>query len=104
MPENSHSLVKTSRPELSASAIGAIEGRTLAPQQLSIAEVLKTLSKRKVAILSVATIIFLGVAAYTFSRTPVYEGVARLKLIQTYRPASVWITLTSLPRLTPIVD
>ena len=80
MPENSHSLVKTSRPELSARAIGAIEGRTLAPQQLSIAELLKTLSKRKVAILSVATIIFLAVAAYTFSRTPVYEGVARLQI------------------------
>ena len=80
MPEDSQSLVKNHRPDTPARVFAAIERRTLAPQQLSLAEIWKTFARRKLAILSCAAIIFLSVAAYTFLKTPLYEGVARLQI------------------------
>ena len=80
MLEDSQSLVTTYRPGTSSRVFAAIERRTLAPQQLSLAEVWKTFARRKLAILGCAAVIFLSVAAYTFFKTPVYEGVARLQI------------------------
>jgi len=80
MPEDSESLVKNHRPGTPARVFAAIERRTLAPQQLSLAEIWKTFARRKLATLSCAAIIFLSVAAYTFLKTPLYEGVARLQI------------------------
>jgi capsular exopolysaccharide synthesis family protein len=80
MLEDSQSLVKTYRPGPPSRSIAPNEVRTLAPQQLSVAEVWRTFSRRKVVILSCAAVIFLSVAAYTFFKTPVYEGLARLQI------------------------
>jgi polysaccharide biosynthesis transport protein len=80
MLEDSQSLVTTHRPGSPARVVAAIERRTLAPQQLSLAEIWKTFARRKLAILGCAVLIFGAVAAYTFLKTPQYEGVARLQI------------------------
>lgn len=80
MLEDSQSLVKTYRPGPPSQSFAAIEKRTLAPQQLSLAEVWRTVVRRKLAIVSCALLIFLAAAAYTFLKTPVYEGLARLQI------------------------
>ena len=80
MLENRQSLIKTRRPDLSARIMNPIESRTLAPQQLSIAEIWETFVKRRLAILTCTLIIFLLAAAYVFLKTPVFEGIARLQI------------------------
>ena len=80
MLEDRQSLIKTHRSDPLAHNLATIERRTLAPQQLSIAEVRKTFVRRKVAILSCAAAIFLAVAAYAYLKTPLYEGIARLQI------------------------
>jgi len=80
MLENSQSLATTSRPGVPSRRFAEIEARTLAPQQLSLPEVWKTLIRRKLAVLGCAALIFSSVVVYTFLKTPVYEGVARLQI------------------------
>ena len=60
MLEDSQSLVTTHRPGSPARVFAAIERRTLAPQQLSLAEIWKTFARRKLAILGCAALIFAG--------------------------------------------
>ena len=79
MLQDNQSLVTTHRPG-SPSVFGPIERRTLAPQQLSLAELWRTFVRRKLAILGCAGVVFMAVAAYAFLKTPLYEGVARLQI------------------------
>src|SRR4051812_44212436 len=79
MLDDTQSLI-TTRPRTPARMFANMERRTLAPQQLSLAEIWRTFARRKMAILSCAAIIFAAIAAYTFLKTPMYEGVARLQI------------------------
>jgi succinoglycan biosynthesis transport protein ExoP len=78
--ENLQSLVKYTRPDLSLRMPAAIENRSVAPHQLSIVDICRILAKRKALILTFAAIVLGAVAAYTFLKTPMYEGVARLQI------------------------
>lgn len=49
-------------------------------QQLTISDIWLTVAKRKWTVLGFAIVVFALVAAYTFTRVPVYEGVARLQI------------------------
>ena len=80
MLDNGQSLIKSQRPVPPARVYAPIESRALAPQQLSVAEVWSMFVRRKVAILACTAIIFALVAAYTYLKTPLYEGVARLQI------------------------
>ena len=80
MLDERQSLIRSRRPEPPARVYAPIESRTLAPQQLSVAEVWRTFVRRKLVILGCAAAIFLLVVAYTLLKTPVYEGLARLQI------------------------
>ena len=51
-----------------------------AQQQLSLVDIWRMIIRRKVVILGFAATVFGLVAAYTFLKTPIYEGVARLQI------------------------
>jgi succinoglycan biosynthesis transport protein ExoP len=57
-----------------------MERHIVGQQQLSVADVWRTLTKRKFSILFFAALVFGLAAAYTFLKTPLYEGVARLQI------------------------
>jgi polysaccharide biosynthesis transport protein len=76
MVDMNHSLIKHARREL---AIAAPE-MSLAQRQLTIADLCRTVIKRRFSILGFAALVFATAAAYTFSRVPLYEGVARLQI------------------------
>jgi len=81
MSENYKSLIiPPRRAELSFPAPASMERRMPAQQQLSVVDIWQTLVRRKVAILGFAAASLCLVAAYTFLKTPVYEGVARLQI------------------------
>src|ERR1700724_2934262 len=79
MVERHQSIVRTSKDDLSM-ASAPLERRLVGQQQLSIDDVWRTLAKRKFSILAFATLIFRLAVAYTFLKTPLYEGVARLQI------------------------
>jgi succinoglycan biosynthesis transport protein ExoP len=78
--DNRQGLVKYPHPDLALRLPSAIEDRSVAPQQLSIADICRTLAKRKALILTFAAIVLCFAAAYAFLKTPMYEGVARLQI------------------------
>src|SRR6202521_5800632 len=78
--EDRQGLVKYPHPDLALRLPSAIEHRSVAPQQLSIADICRTLAKRKALILTFAAIVLCFAAAYAFLKTPMYEGVARLQI------------------------
>jgi capsular exopolysaccharide synthesis family protein len=80
MNENNQSIIKHSRSEISVNSPGAIELRTVAPQQLSLTDIWHTIVRRKFAIFGFAATILCLAAAYAYLKTPVYEGVARLEI------------------------
>src|SRR5580700_1983938 len=79
MIERPQSIVRSSRPDLSIGS-ASIERRFVGQQQLSIADVWRTLAKRKFSILVFAALVFGLAAVYAFLKTPLYEGVARLQI------------------------
>src|ERR1700730_5678978 len=79
MTDRYQSIVRTGRSDLSVGS-PSIERHFIGQQQLSIADIWRMLAKRKFPILFFAALIFGLVAAYTFLKTPVYEGVARLQI------------------------
>jgi succinoglycan biosynthesis transport protein ExoP len=79
MVERNNSIIKTT-PAPVAVGQPSFERRIVGQQQLSIVEVWRTLAKRKFPILLVALVLFGLTAAYTFLKTPQYEGVARLQI------------------------
>ena len=78
--ENRHSLAKYSHADLSLPSPATFERRLIAPQQLSVADLCRTLARRKVLILTFTAISLGAAAAYSFWKTPVYEGVVRLHI------------------------
>jgi capsular exopolysaccharide synthesis family protein len=58
----------------------APEPRLVPHQKQTVGDLWRTFLKHKTLILSFAGVVFLCVAVYTFSKTPVYEGVARLQI------------------------
>jgi len=80
MPENHQSLIVRPRAEISSPSPAWMERRIPAQQQLSVADIWQMLVRRKAAILGFTAAMFCLAAAYTFLKTPVYEGVARLQI------------------------
>jgi succinoglycan biosynthesis transport protein ExoP len=80
MSENSQSLTKFVRPRVPAGYLPAIEQRSTAQTQLSLADVGRTLARRWLLILGFATFSVSVMAIYAFTKTPVYEGAARLQI------------------------
>src|ERR1700682_2364493 len=81
MMDNQRSLARYTRSEISAGLPPVtIVRRAAGSQQLSLADVMRTIAKRKVPILSFAIVIFCAAATYAFLKTPSYEGVARLQI------------------------
>ena len=78
--ENHQGLIKYPKTEATLSLPHSIEYRTIAPQQLSIADIWRTIEKRKGLILSFTLLVLCAVTAYIFLKTPMYEGVARLQI------------------------
>ena len=79
MIDRNRSIIRTGRPDLSVGS-PSMERRIVGQQQLSIVDVWRTLAKRKFSILVFAALVFGLAAAYTFLKTPLYEGVARLQI------------------------
>jgi len=79
MIENQNHIVRTGPSQISLGQ-PSFDRRIVAHQQLSVVEVWSTLAKRKFSIITFALLIFAGAAAYTFLKTPQYEGVARLQI------------------------
>ena len=78
--ENQRALIKLPNAELALQMAAPIERRSIAPQQLSIADICRTAAKRKVLILTFTAFVLSAVVAYIFLKTPMYEGVARLQI------------------------
>lgn len=80
MPENEPSLIMRPRAALSLASPAAMERHSPAQQQLSLVDMWRVLVRRRTVIVGFAAAIFCLVAAYTFLKTPVYEGIARLQI------------------------
>ena len=80
MLENQPNLIMRPRADLSFASPATLERHSSAPQQLSLVDMWQMLVRRRAAILVFAVAILCLVAAYTFLKTPVYEGVARLQI------------------------
>jgi polysaccharide biosynthesis transport protein len=79
MIDKHQSIVRATQADLSV-GLPSTERRLVAQQQLSIVDVWRTLAKRKAPILWFAALVVGLVAAYTFLKTPLYEGTARLQI------------------------
>ncbi len=66
--------------ELAAAWTAQAEARASTAQQLSVAEIGRTIIKRKFPIFSLAAIVFLFVGVFSYLKVPMYEGVARLQI------------------------
>src|SRR5208283_2425311 len=81
MIDNSRSLTRPAYPELSVDVLPAMGREVISQQQqLSLADVWSVVARRKASILLFAALVFGLVTAYTFLKTPVYEGLARLQI------------------------
>lgn len=78
--ENNSSIVKTRRSELVTGLPPALLERPIVQKQLTLADLIQTIYRRKWTIIGFAALVFVLSAAYTFTRTPLYEGVARLQI------------------------
>jgi len=79
MIEKHNGIVRTSPAQVSVGQ-PSFERRMVAQQQLSVVELWQVLAKRKWFILGFALFTLGLAAAYTFLKTPKYEGVARLQI------------------------
>ena len=78
--DNNQALIKVPRSEAALRLPAAIEHRSIAPQQLSVADIYRTVVKRRALILSFTLFVLAAATAYVFLKTPRYEGVARLQI------------------------
>jgi polysaccharide biosynthesis transport protein len=85
MVDNSRSIVRRESPALLVDPLPAIQVRASSQRhQLSIADLWRTVAKRKTSILTFALGVLALVSAYTFLKTPMFEGVARLQIDPTH--------------------
>jgi polysaccharide biosynthesis transport protein len=95
--DNQRSLARFARNELSTRwPQPGFEQRAVSQQQLSFADIARTIARRKVPILCFATIVFFAAGAYAFLKTPMYEGVARLQIDPT-RSSNLGLTDSDKP-------
>lgn len=80
MIDKNTSIIKPRRAEFSMERPSAFQERPVVQKQLTLPDLWTTVNRRKWTIISVAALVFALVAAYTFTRTPLYEGVARLQI------------------------
>jgi polysaccharide biosynthesis transport protein len=80
MLEQKHSLVPYTGSEVIMGRPIAPLERSLAPHQLTLMDLLRTLVKQKLTIFGFAAIMFALAAGYAYTRVPIYEGVARLQI------------------------
>jgi len=80
MFENNQSLTRYARPKIPSGNLAAMEPRSSAQTQLSIADIGRTLARRWILILGFTVFSVCTMAIYAFMKTPVYEGVARLQI------------------------
>jgi polysaccharide biosynthesis transport protein len=80
MTNMNRNLTKYTQPELAVDFRSGYPGQSLTQRQLTLGELLGTIVKRKWTILGFAALFFTLVAAYTFTRKPVYEGLTRLQI------------------------
>jgi len=80
MREKNQSLIKHVRPEFALDIPAAIQERFTPQNQLTIASLWRTVVKRKYTVFGFAAIVVALFAAYAYTRTPIYEGVARLQI------------------------
>jgi polysaccharide biosynthesis transport protein len=80
MRENNQRITKHVHSEFALDFPSALQNRIVPHGQLSVSSLWRTVVKRKYTIFGFAAIVFALAAAYAYSRTPVYEGVARLQI------------------------
>jgi succinoglycan biosynthesis transport protein ExoP len=80
MRENTHSITKRAHSEFALDVPSALKERVVRDSQLTASSLWRTVLKRKYTVFGFAAIVFALAAAYAYSRTPVYEGVARLQI------------------------
>jgi succinoglycan biosynthesis transport protein ExoP len=80
MSDKQPSLMIRPRAEIASASLTIIECPLPARQQLSLVDIWQMMVRRRAAILGFALTVVSLVAAYTFLKTPVYEGVARLQI------------------------
>jgi capsular exopolysaccharide synthesis family protein len=80
MHEKTQTIIKYAPSELSYDVPRRPHERSLTQQQLTATDLWNILAKRKLTILGFAAIVFAFAAAYTYTRTPVYEATARLQI------------------------
>src|ERR1700722_5038971 len=74
------SLIIRPRTEIAFAPPTIMERPIHAQQQLSLVDIWRMIIRRKVVILGFAATVFGVVTAYTFLKTPIYEGIARLQI------------------------
>lgn len=80
MIQNRQSLVRYTPTDLHLDSFRRAGELAPAQRQLTIADLWRLIVKRRFAIFGFAAFVFALVAAYTFLKTPKYEGVARLHI------------------------
>src|SRR5580704_5246732 len=90
-------LARYARNELSTRGpLPEFERHAVSQQQLSFADIVRTIARRKVPIICFAAMIFFAAGAYAFLKTPLYEGVARLQIDPT-RSSNLGLTDSDRP-------
>src|SRR5260221_11504438 len=81
MTRQQHGLTRYVRPEiLTGMSPASLERHAVAQRQLSLADIKRTVARRKFLLFGFAAIIFCAAAAYAFLKKPLYEGVARVQI------------------------
>ena len=80
MTRNDQSINRYIRPEMSVGYPYAMERHAGAPAQLSMADIARTVAKRKFLILAFTLLTFCASAIYVSLKTPLYEGIARVQI------------------------
>ena len=78
--DNQRQLARYVRSELSTGWPSAQNEPRAMAQQLSFADIMRTIARRKAPILCFAALIFSAAVAYTFLKTPLYEAIARVQI------------------------
>jgi len=80
MHPKTQNIVKRTPSEFALDIPSQVHEHSLTQQQLTATSLWNILVKRRVTVLGFAAFVFASVAAYTYTKTPVYEAVARLQI------------------------